>query len=203
MGEKTRLVRARNEWGVRGLPWLILTDTEHVVTAEGFRLPLLLGKRLPDLRDFEGIDVEQTRGKRVLACMGRLEGPSSWDCMTKLDEMVPRLEQEGISVLVLHAGMTFYGEKVDEEKMRSYYKKRNNNVPFAVPVGLTEKEGSELLEEWGLPRVHKGLFPWLILTNEKHVVLAERFWIGRLGEVIKQSAGAKPKDNPLICLAPD
>jgi hypothetical protein len=29
--EKTRL-----NWGVKSLPWLILTDTEHIVTAEGF-----------------------------------------------------------------------------------------------------------------------------------------------------------------------
>ena len=31
MREKTRLTR-----GVRSLPWLILTDEQHVVTAEGF-----------------------------------------------------------------------------------------------------------------------------------------------------------------------
>jgi len=29
--EKTRI-----DWGVRSLPWLILTDKEHIVTAEGF-----------------------------------------------------------------------------------------------------------------------------------------------------------------------
>ena len=31
--EKTRFT-----WGVRSLPWLILTDSKHVVTAEGFAL---------------------------------------------------------------------------------------------------------------------------------------------------------------------
>lgn len=196
------VVRARKEWGVRYLPWLILTDTEHVVTAEGFSLPLLLGKRLPDLKDFDGIDMEQTKGKRVLACMAWLQN-YSWNCMKKLDEMVPGLEREGISVLMLHAGKTLYGEKIDEKKLRSYYKRYNNNVPFAVPVGLTDKEESELLEEWGLPRVRQGVFPWLMLTNEEHVVVAERFWIGQVDEVIKQSAGAKPEDNPLMCLAPN
>ncbi len=30
--------KVRAAWGVRGLPWLILTDKEHVVTAEGFAL---------------------------------------------------------------------------------------------------------------------------------------------------------------------
>jgi hypothetical protein len=29
--EKTKF-----NWGVKSLPWLILTDKEHVVTAEGF-----------------------------------------------------------------------------------------------------------------------------------------------------------------------
>ena len=28
----------RFAWGVRGLPWLILTDREHVVRADGFAL---------------------------------------------------------------------------------------------------------------------------------------------------------------------
>jgi len=30
--------KARFTWGVRSLPWLILTDKRHVVTAEGFAL---------------------------------------------------------------------------------------------------------------------------------------------------------------------
>ena len=30
--------KIRFEWGVRSLPWLILTDKEHIVTAEGFNL---------------------------------------------------------------------------------------------------------------------------------------------------------------------
>jgi hypothetical protein len=30
--------KALFEWGVRSLPWLILTDSQHMVSAEGFRL---------------------------------------------------------------------------------------------------------------------------------------------------------------------
>jgi len=30
--------KTRIAWGVRSLPWLILTDTQHVVIAEGFSL---------------------------------------------------------------------------------------------------------------------------------------------------------------------
>jgi len=30
--------KTRIAWGVRSLPWLILTDTQHVVIAEGFTL---------------------------------------------------------------------------------------------------------------------------------------------------------------------
>jgi hypothetical protein len=194
------VVRVRKEWGVRGLPWLILTDTEHVVTAEGFRLPQLLGKPLPDLKDYENIDLTKTKGKRLLVCAGDLNG-STWDCMKKLDGMSGELEREGVGVLCLQA--QYEGHEVDEKKLRSYYKKYNNNVPFAVPVGLSEKPFRQLWDEWGLPRVSQGLFPWLILTNEEHVVVAERFWIGQVDEVIKRSAGAKPEDNPLICLAPD
>jgi hypothetical protein len=28
----------KTQWGIRSLPWLILTDSEHVVRAEGFSL---------------------------------------------------------------------------------------------------------------------------------------------------------------------
>jgi hypothetical protein len=28
--------KIRNNWGVQSLPWLILTDKNHIVTAEGF-----------------------------------------------------------------------------------------------------------------------------------------------------------------------
>jgi len=34
----------RRVWGVRSLPWLILTDTEHIVLAEGFNIDELDGK---------------------------------------------------------------------------------------------------------------------------------------------------------------
>jgi hypothetical protein len=34
----------RFAWGVRSLPWLILTDKEHVVRVEGFGLSELNGK---------------------------------------------------------------------------------------------------------------------------------------------------------------
>jgi glutaredoxin len=30
--------QTRSNWGVRSLPWLILTDKEHVVVAEGFSI---------------------------------------------------------------------------------------------------------------------------------------------------------------------
>ena len=34
----------RFKWGVCSLPWLILTDKEHIVRAEGFRLDELEAK---------------------------------------------------------------------------------------------------------------------------------------------------------------
>ncbi|MGB2821786.1 MAG: carboxypeptidase regulatory-like domain-containing protein [Phycisphaerae bacterium] len=36
--DKTPQERARHRWGVRALPWLILTDEKHTVRAEGFAL---------------------------------------------------------------------------------------------------------------------------------------------------------------------
>ena len=35
---KTDASKTRDDWGISSLPWLILTDKEHIVTAEGFTL---------------------------------------------------------------------------------------------------------------------------------------------------------------------
>jgi len=35
-GDTAKVETIRNKWGVRGLPWLVLTDKKHIVRAEGF-----------------------------------------------------------------------------------------------------------------------------------------------------------------------
>ncbi len=57
-GEKIRFA-----WGVKSLPWLILTDSQHVVSAEGFGLNELDGKikeiiaeEQPGIRDRSDVD---------------------------------------------------------------------------------------------------------------------------------------------------
>lgn len=35
-GDAAKVETIRNKWGVRGLPWLVLTDKKHIVRAEGF-----------------------------------------------------------------------------------------------------------------------------------------------------------------------
>jgi hypothetical protein len=41
--------KSRFNWGVKSLPWLILTDKNHIVQAEGFALDELNEK----IKDFE------------------------------------------------------------------------------------------------------------------------------------------------------
>jgi len=40
-------VETRQKWAVRSLPWLILTDRNHIVTAEGFSL-VELGEKIKE-----------------------------------------------------------------------------------------------------------------------------------------------------------
>ncbi len=47
--------KARFNWGVRSLPWLILTDRKHVVTAEGFGVNEL-NERIGKKRNFSGLE---------------------------------------------------------------------------------------------------------------------------------------------------
>jgi len=39
-------------WGVRSLPWLILTDTDHIVRSEGFGFEEL-GEKIKEINDVE------------------------------------------------------------------------------------------------------------------------------------------------------
>jgi hypothetical protein len=195
-----QVVRTRKEWGVRCLPWLILADPEHIVTAEGFCLPVLLGKPLPDLKDYDRIDLDQTRDKRVLVCIGNVSADASWNCMKKLGEMAVELEQKGIAVLTLHTQASKPDRKVDEEKLLRYWKRYNNNVPFALPVALTDKPFNQLWDEWGLPQVSSHSYPWLILTNHERVVVAEAFSLRQVDEIIRQSETGRAEDNPLMYL---
>jgi hypothetical protein len=41
-------VKVRQQWAVRSIPWLILTDTDGIVTAEGFDLDQLSAKLRED-----------------------------------------------------------------------------------------------------------------------------------------------------------
>lgn len=54
--------------------------------------------------------------------------------------------------------------KVEQEKLEEWVK--NNNIPF--PVGMIEADEEKTRFTWGVKSL-----PWLILTNDKHAIVAE------------------------------
>ena len=192
------LLRSQAQWGIRTLPWMILTDENHNVTAEGFSLPLMLGRRLPALADFNpAIDLDRAEGKQILLCIGNLHSSwITWYSMKALGEISEQLFQKGIVVYTIQT-LNF-----EPEELQSWYKEYNDNKPFNLPIHVPEKSIYELMSTWtGYSRPpikdHDAL---LILTNREHVVVAENFCFLELDEKIQQSQTKEPADDPLIYL---
>jgi hypothetical protein len=132
----------------------------------GERSSKLVGESLPD---FEGIDIEfsaeQAKGQMILACLWDMEQRPSRNCVVKLAARAAQLKQQGVAVIGIQVAA------VEKSKLDAWAKK--NNIPF--PVGFVEDDGEKTRSVWGARSL-----PWLILTNNKHVVASEGFPLGEL-----------------------
>ncbi len=136
---------------------------------------LLLGKPLPKLKEF-GIELpdDATKGKAILVCFWDMQQRPSRRAIRILAAKGKELAKKGVVVLPVHASA------MEAEKLKAWLEK--NKVPFpagCVPVG--EKKTREILLKWGV-----GGLPWLILTDDKHIVRTEGFQVTELGAKMKE-----------------
>jgi len=132
--------------------------------------PSLMGKSLPELNSIE-IDYNFDRAyeQMILVCFFDMQQRPSRNCISRLVERAGQLRQNGISVITVQAS------KVDEDTLDEWLKE--NNVPFTI--GTIRDNEEQVRFNWGVKSL-----PWLILTDKKHVVVAEGFSVNELGEKI-------------------
>jgi len=130
----------------------------------------LLGEILPG---FDGIDIdkyqEQLKGKALCICFFDMNQRPSRNCITQLAKQTEQLRNKGITVVAVQAS------KIEQETLNQWL--QNNNVPF--PVGMIRIDEKTALFNWGVKSL-----PWLILTDQKHIVEANGFSLAELDEKI-------------------
>jgi hypothetical protein len=143
--------------------------------------PSLVGKAVPAL-DGLGLDVkpEALQGKKVLICFWDYSQRPSRHAVEALAARAAELEKQGVVILCVRAS--------DESRAAAVAwiaKVKGAIVCGEVATKAGAARATTTAEEaplfpWGV----RGL-PWLILTDAKHVVVAEGFDVGQLDEKLK------------------
>ena len=132
--------------------------------------PSLKDKPLPELKDLEvNLSSANIRDKMMLICFFDMEQRPSRNCIIQLTKKAEQLKQKGIICVAVQAS------KIDENKLNEWIKKYN--IPF--PAGMIESDQEKIRFTWGVKSL-----PWLILTDNKHIVRAEGFALSELDEKI-------------------
>jgi len=136
------------------------------------RPPSLVGRPLPELKDLK-IDLPpaDVSDKMLLVCFWDMEQRPSRYCIRQLAKQANQLKQKGVTVVAVHAS------KVDENTLNEWAKE--NNIP--LPIGMVQGDVEKSRFTWGVRSL-----PWLILTDQKHVVRAGGFALAELDDKIKE-----------------
>ena len=136
--------------------------------------PSLTGKPLPEMEALGlNLDPNQSKDKMILMCFWDVQSRPSRNCMKKLAEISQELTEKGVIVVAVQAS------KVEQPVLDEWVQKYK--ISFAVGMITGDEEKVKLA--WGV----RGL-PWLILTDQEHVVKAEGFarteLEGKLKEIV-------------------
>ena len=156
---------------------LDLGDLELGVIGKSALIKSLVGKPLPDLGRMKvNLAPTQAKGNMILVCFWDMNQRPSRRCISRLAEQAGQLKQKGVIIVAVQAS------KVDEEKLNEWVKR--NNIPF--PVGTIQGDPEKTRFNWGVKSL-----PWLILTDNKHVVVSEGFQFGDLGNQLERAGREK------------
>jgi hypothetical protein len=124
-------------------------------------LSSLIGKPLPH---FENIKIDfnpvQVKDRRMLICFWDINQRPSRNCIMQLSKKVKELEQKDVMVIAVHVS------KIEQEKLDEWIKE--NDITF--PVGIIVGQEKQIRFNWGVESL-----PWLILTDERHIVSSSGF----------------------------
>lgn len=135
----------------------------------------LTGKSLPDLKKV-GIELPADANDRMLlVCFWDMNQRPSRHCIGELIRRATSLGEKGVTILAVHAGT------VEEGVFNQWIEQ--SKPPF--PVGRITGDPEKTLFDWGTASL-----PHLILTDRKHVVIAEGFaLLGELDQRIEAGSG--------------
>jgi len=126
----------------------------------------LKDKSLPDMKQFAVLqDPNQAKDKMILVCFFDMNQRPSRNCIQQLSTEAKELKTKGVLVVAVHAS------NVDDNKLRLWVKKYH----ISFPVGMIMADAAKPRIAWGVRSL-----PWLILTDNKHIVREEGFNISDL-----------------------
>lgn len=152
------------------------SDVKVVLGREGVHLEIksLLGKPLPDTKALLDLPPEQTQDKPILLCFFDMQQRPSRRCVDSLAKQVDALKSKGVILAVIQIAT------VDDETWKAWAAERGESLA----LGRIREDLEKAKSAWGVQSL-----PWLILTDDKHVVRAEGFSMNELDERIKQMRG--------------
>lgn len=134
----------------------------------------LKGRPLPDLKTV-GIELPaDAQGKMLLVCFWDMDQRPSRHFVTQLAGRAAQLAEKGVVIVAVQAG------KVDQNVLAEWVK--TARIPFAAGSIGSDAEKARL--EWGVASL-----PHLILTDRRHVVVADGFGLGELEKKIEEASG--------------
>jgi len=125
---------------------------------------------LPELKEV-GIDLSSTDidGKMMLVCLFDMQQRPSRHCAMQLVKQAEQLKSKNITVVIIQAS------KMEQDALNQW--KNKYNIPF--PVGMVEEDAEKARFTWGIRSL-----PWLILTDDKHIVSSVGFRVDDLDQKI-------------------
>jgi glutaredoxin len=133
-----------------------------------------VGRALPELKDLKvDLSSANTDDKILLVCFWDMQQRPSRHCIMQLAKQANQLKQKGVAVVTVQAS------KVDENTLNEWVKK--NNISF--PVGIVQSDVEKTRFTWGVRSL-----PWLILTDQEHIVRSNGFSLTELDEKISAIA---------------
>jgi len=132
--------------------------------------PPLTGKSLPDIKSL-GVSLSGADNKKVLICFWDFQQRPSRNMISQLASGIDELINKGVAVALVQAA------QVEQGELEEYISK--NNIKF--PLGIIKTDVEKIRYNWGVRSL-----PWLILTDENHIVKSEGFTINELDENLKK-----------------
>lgn len=133
--------------------------------------PSLVGKPLPELKEFGIQPPPDTNEKMVLVCLFDMQQRPSRNCIVQLNKRAQELQEKSIAVVVIQA------LKIDKSTLDEWIKEQK----ISFPVGMIETAEEKTLFKWSVKAL-----PWLILTDTEHTIRSQGFTLNELDDKIEK-----------------